>query len=146
MNDRNTPFGRDNDSWIIGANLRWELFDGMRRVSDRARAKALRDSAKEYLEQQRREVTFQVRESLLRMDETAKRLEVARASCLNADEGLRLIEKRFANSLAAIVEVLDAQTALNRARANLVETETDYALARARVLHTAGIFLEEVMK
>jgi outer membrane protein TolC len=146
MNDRNTPFSRDNDSWMVGANLRWELFDGMRRVSDRARAKALRDSAREYLEQQTREIALQVRESLLRRDEAAKRLEVARASCLNADEGLRLIEKRFANSLATMVEVLDAQTALNRSRVNLVETETGYALATAGVLHTAGIFLEEVMK
>ena len=146
MNDRNTPFGRDNDSWMVGANLRWELFDGTRRLNDRARAKALRDSAREYLEQQTREITLQVRESLLRRDEAAKRLEVARASRLNAEEGLRLIEKRFAGSLATMVEVLDAQTALNRTRVNVVETESDYALATARVLHAAGIFLEEVMK
>ncbi len=146
MNDRNAPFSHDNDSWIVGANLRWELFDGTRRFSDRARAQALRDSAREYLEQQRREIALQVRESLLRCDEAAKRLEVARASSLNAEEGLRLIEKRFASSLATMVEVLDAQTALNSARVNVVETEADYALATARVLHAAGIFLEEVMK
>ncbi len=146
LNDRNTPFSRDNDSWAIGANLRWELFDGMRRVNDRARAKALQDSAREYLEQQTREITLQVRESLLRREEAAKRLEVSRASYLNAEEGLRLIEKRFAGSLATMVEVLDAQTALNTSRVNLVETQTGYALATAKVWHTAGVFLEEVMK
>jgi outer membrane protein TolC len=146
MNDRNTPFSRDNDSWAVGANLRWELLDGMRRVSDRARAKELRDSVREYVEQQTREITLQVRESFLRRDEAMKRLEVARASCLNAEEGLRLIEKRFAGSLATMVEVLDAQTALNTSRVNLVETQTGYALATAKVWHTAGVFLEEVMK
>lgn len=146
LNDRNTPFSRDNDSWVVGANLRWELFDGMRRANDRARAKALHDSAREYLEQQTREITLQVRESLLRREEAAKRLEVARASYLNAEEGLRLIEKRFSGSLATMVEVLDAQTALNTARVNLMETQTGYALATAKVWHTAGVFLEEVMK
>jgi outer membrane protein TolC len=29
MNDRDLPFGRDNDSWLAGVNLRWELFDGL---------------------------------------------------------------------------------------------------------------------
>jgi outer membrane protein len=146
MNDRDTPFSRDNDAWIVGANLRWELFDGMRRVSDRARAKALHNSARQYQEQQTKEIALQVRESLLRRDEAVKKLQVARSACLTAEEGLRLIEKRFAGSLATLVEVLDAQTALNTARVNVVETEAGYLLATARVWHTAGIFLKEVMK
>ncbi len=146
MHDRTTPFSRDNDAWVVGANLRWELFDGARRFAERARSEALRNSVREYLEQRTREVALHVRESLLRRDEAAKRRNVARASCLHAEEGVRLITKRFANSLATMVEVLDAQTALNRARANLVENETDYALATAMVWHAAGIFLKEVMK
>jgi outer membrane protein len=146
MNDRDIPFGRDNDGWIVGANLRWELFDAMRRFDERARSRALRNSAREYLEQQKKEIALQVRESLLRRDEAAKRLEVARASYADAEEGLRLITKRYTNSLATLVEVLDAQTALNRARVNVVENETGYALATARIWHAAGIFLKEVMK
>jgi outer membrane protein TolC len=146
MNDRDLPFGRDNDAWIAGANLRWELFDGFRRGDERARVKALESSARENLEQKTREAAFQVRESLLRREEAEKRLAVARASFLDAEEGVRLITKRFANSLSTLVEVLDAQTALNRARSSVVENETGYALATARVWFNAGIFLQEVMK
>jgi outer membrane protein TolC len=146
MNDRDIPFGRDNDAWIAGVNLRWELFDGSRRLDERARARSLESSARETLEQYRKEVALQVRESLLRREETAQRLAVARSACREAEEGVRLITKRFANSLATLVEVLDAQTALNRARAGVVENETGYALATARVWFSAGIFLQEVMK
>jgi len=146
MNDRDVPFSRDNDSWIAGANLRWELFDGLRRFDERARARSLESSAREYLEYQRREVVFQVKESLLRREEAEKRLALARASLRDAEEGVRLVAKRFANSLATLVDVLDAQTALNRARASMVENETGYALATARVWYNAGIFLREVMK
>jgi outer membrane protein TolC len=146
MNDRDLPFGRDNDAWIAGANLRWELFDGLRRFDERARARSLESSAREYREQQAKEVTFQVRESLLRRAEAEKKLAVARASRLDAEEGVRLITKRFSNSLATLVEVLDAQTSLNRSRASVVEHETGYALATARVWFSAGIFLREVMK
>jgi outer membrane protein TolC len=146
MNDRDVPFSRDNDSWIAGANLRWELFDGLRRFDERARARSLESSAREYLEYQQREVVFQAKESLLRREEAEKRLALARASLRDAEEGVRLVAKRFANSLATLVDVLDAQTALNRARASMVENETGYALATARVWYNAGIFLREVMK
>jgi outer membrane protein TolC len=146
MNDRDLPFGRDNDSWIAGVNLRWELFDGFRRCDERARARSLENSARETLAYQQREVAFQVRESLLRLDEAEKRRSVARSALADAEESARLVSKRFANSLATLVDVFDAQTAVNRARAAAVETDAGYALATARVWYRAGIFLQEVMK
>ena len=146
MNDRDLPFGRDNDSWIAGVNLRWELFDGLRRFDERARARSLESSARESLAYQQREVAFQVRESLLRLDEAEKRQMVAQASLNDAEESVRLVTKRFTNSLATLVDVLDAQSALNRARASVVENDAGYALATARVWYSAGIFLQEVMK
>jgi len=146
MNDRDLPFGRDNDSWGAGVNLRWELFDGFRRGDERARARSLENSARETLAYHQREVVFQVRESLLRLDEAEKRRSVARLALADAEESARLVAKRFANSLATMVDVFDAQTAVNRARAAVVETDAGYALATARVWYRAGIFLQEVMK
>jgi outer membrane protein len=146
MNDRDLPFARDNDSWVAGVNLRWELFDGLRRFDERARARSLESAARESLAYRQREVAFQVRESLLRLDEAEKRLAVARASLNDAEESERLVTKRFANSLATLVDVLDTQSALNRARASVVENDAEYALATARVWYSAGIFLQEVMK
>ncbi len=146
MNDRDIPFGRDNDSWIAGVNLRWELFDGLRRFDERARARSLESSARESLIDRQREVAFQVRESLLRRDEAEKRLTVARAALNDAEESERLVRKRFINSLATLVDVLDTQSALNRARASVVDNDAEYALATARVWYSAGIFLQEVMK
>jgi outer membrane protein TolC len=146
MNDRDLPFGRDNDSWIAGVTLRWELFDGLRRFDEHARARSLENSARESLAYQQREVSFQVRESLLRLDEAEKRLMVARSSLADAEESVRLVTKRFSNSLATLVDVLDSQSAVNRARASLVDNDAGYALATARVWYSAGIFLQEVMK
>lgn len=146
MNDKNTPFGRDNDSWMVGATLRWEAFDGFRRVNERDRARAFKNMVQEHLEHYREELAYQVTEAYLRREETGKRLEISRHAVLEAAEGLRLVEKRFENSLATLVDLLDAQTSLNRARANLVETEAAYALATAGVYHAAGIFLKEGME
>ncbi len=146
MNDHDIPFGRDNDAWIVGANLRWELFDGLRRSAEVGKARAMQQSAAEYLENYRKEVALQVEESYLRREEAAKRLEVARNSVRDSAEGARLISRRFENALATMVELLDAQTAVDRARAEMIENESNYALATARLYSAAGVFMKEVVK
>lgn len=146
MNDRDVPFGRDNDGWTVGVSLRWELFDGMRRWNEKEKAEAQRNAAAQYLEDSRKEVALQVEEARLRRMEAEKRLEVARHSVADADEMVRLLSRRFENSLATMVELLDAQTAFNRARVELVENESSFAAATARIYRAAGLFLKEVMK
>ena len=143
-NDRDIPFGRDNDAWTAGVNVHWEIFDGMRRRNEVGKARELRNSAAEYLESYRREVLLQVTESGLNRDEAAKRLEVARHAVQDAEEGVRLVRKRFEGSLATMVELLDAETALTRSRALVTESESDLALATARLYLAAGILLKEV--
>jgi len=144
MNDRDVPFGRDNDSWLVGATLRWELFDGGGRASGKERALALQSAAGEYLHEQRTEAGLQVAESYLRREEIGKRLEVARHAVLEAEEALRLVKKRYENSISLLVELLDVQTVLNRARGEVAELEAEHALAWARLHHVSGTLLKEI--
>jgi outer membrane protein TolC len=131
---------------MVGASLRWEIFDGFQRCNKKGKAEALAGAASEYLENFRKDVALQVEESRLRREEAAKRLEVALHSVQDSEEVVRLISRRFENSLATFVELLDAQTALNDARARLIGNESDYALATARLFNTTGTFLKEVMR
>jgi outer membrane protein TolC len=146
MNAKDTPFGSDNDSWVAGISLKWQLFDGFKRNREKDRAVAARSAAAELLESRAREVRYRVRESSMRLEEMGKRLEVVRHSLEDAVETVRLLTKRFDNSLATMVELLDAQTALNQVRAGLVESEANYNLAGGNVYYTAGIFMKEMLK
>jgi outer membrane protein TolC len=144
MNDHAIPFGRENDSWMVGATLRWKLFEGGRTGNEADRASALKSSEMEYLAEQRQAIGLQVTETYLRREELGKRLEVARQSVLEAEETVRLLTKRFENSLALIVELLDAQTILNRARGNVAELEAEHAKSWARLLFVSGSLLKEI--
>lgn len=144
MNDKNSAFGRDHDAWMVGLSLRWNIFDGFRTWHGSGQAQASRSAANELLEQTRKEVSYQVHEAWLRRIEAEKRREVARSAVASADEATRLLAKRFDNALASMVELLDAQSALNQARANLVESDANLMLATGRLYHVAGIFLKEV--
>lgn len=146
LNDHRNPFRPENDSWMAGVTLRWNLFDGFRRENRHEQASASRAASAELLEQTRREVLYQVKESILRQQEAEKRHEVARSSVAAAQEAARLLSRRFENALATMVELLDAQSALNQARAGLVESDAGRYLAAGRVWYAAGIFVQEVQK
>lgn len=146
LNAKDVPFTSDNDAWSAGVSLKWQLFDGFRRGSEHKRAVSGQSAARELLESTSKDVRYQVRESYARRDEAGKRLEVVRNSVLDAGETVRLLTKRYENSLATMVELLDAQTALNQARASLAEAETGYALAGGRIYYMTGTFVKEMLK
>ena len=146
VNDRDLPLGWDKDSWNVGVNLRWELFDGSRRAHAKQKAELSRQAAAALLENERREVALQVTESVLRREEAGLRLESARAALLAAEEGRRLITLRFENGLSSMVELMDADAALNRSRANLVQVENGFLGSTGEIYYQAGVFLKEVMR
>lgn len=146
MNDKNSPFGREHDSWMAGAAFSWNIFDRLQTWHGTAAAKASRAAAGELLEDTRRQIAFQVHQASLKQTEARKHLEVARATVAAAQETVRLVSRRFENSLATIVEMLDAQNALHNARATLVEYELSYALSIGQLYHVAGIFLKEALQ
>lgn len=144
MNDRNSPFGNDRDAWLVGVTLRWNIFDRLQGYHGSRQAKALHAAASEQVEQSRKEVAYQVREAWFRLQEARKRNEVASSAMQLAEEANRLLSRRFENALANMVELLDARTALNQARANQVESEAELTFATGNLYYSAGIFLKEV--
>lgn len=146
LNAKDAPFTSDNDAWSAGVSLKWRLFDGFRRGSEQKRAVSDQSAAREMLDSETKEVRYQLKESYLRREEAGKLLEVARHAVQDAGETVRLLAKRYENSLATMVELLDAQTALNQTRASLVEAEAGYAVAGGRVYYMTGTFVKEMLK
>lgn len=146
LNAHDAPFTSDNDSWTAGVALKWNLFDGFQSTSEHKRAAAAQAAARERLESTSKDVRYQLKESYLRRDEAGQHLEIAKHAVADAEETVRLLAKRYENSLSTMAELLDAQTALNQARANLVETEADYAFAGGRIYYMTGTFVKEMLK
>jgi outer membrane protein TolC len=146
LNAKDAPFTSDHDAWSAGVSLKWQIFDGFRTNSERKQALFSQSAAREMLETTTKDVRYQLKESYIRRDEAGKRLEVSRHAVVDAEETVRLLTKRYENSLATLVELLDAQSALNQTRANQVETEAGYALAGGRVYYMTGTFVKEMLK
>ena len=67
-----------------------------------------------------------------------ERLKLAGQAIQDAHETLRISKLRLENQVGLALEVLQAQTALAQARANLLTAIADYNLAQARLLHATG--------
>ncbi|MDH4100255.1 MAG: TolC family protein [Nitrospirota bacterium] len=144
LDDRDIPFGSDGQHWMVGATLRWEAFDGFRRRAEMAKAHEARTMLREHLEAYRKEVAFRVNEAWLRMTDADQRMEIADKAMAEAEEGNRLVAKRFENSLTTMADLLDAQASLDEARATRVQAEKDRSLAIATVWYSAGLLMGQL--
>jgi len=141
MDGRDGVFSPDNHAWKVGVGLKWNLFDGFRREAAVARSSAESGRAKAYYRGAQDYAAFQVTRAYLGVKEAGKRVEIARSAAAAAEEGTRLIKARYENQLARMVDLLDAQSALNAARADLVKAENDLRQSRAELLFASGTLL-----
>ncbi|MGE5662744.1 MAG: TolC family protein, partial [Deltaproteobacteria bacterium] len=87
------------------------------------------------------QAAFEVTRAYLSVDEATRRAEIARAALAAAEEGSRLVKARYENQRARMIDLLDAQGALDAARADLVASENDVRRARADLEYASGTLL-----
>ncbi len=144
FNDHRAPFGAEGESWQLAAFLRWELFDGTKREHERSKAKYQIAETEEHLTGLKKAVSFKVYEAFLTAREAAKNAELARSALKTAEEGKRLVEERYNNSLSPFVDLLDSQVSLDHARASAISRENDSRLAVVNLGYESGTILKDL--
>ncbi|HNQ02246.1 MAG TPA: TolC family protein, partial [Syntrophales bacterium] len=143
-NDPANLFGGSGDSWQVSAFLRWNLFDGAKREHERSMAKHRARQAREALLGIRKAAAYGLYQARLGVEEARANLELAREALKTAEEGTRLVQMRYENSFSPIVDVLDSQVALDRARAGLVARENEYRVAVLNLGWESGTILQDL--
>jgi len=138
-NDPDIPFGTAGTSYMVGLGVTWRLFDGFRTRSAEAQAEAGARQAESFLAAMTKEARFRVRESWLRLQEAQSGIAIAESALTAAQEGMRLVRVRYENGLAPMVTLLDAQSALNRARSDAARAHSGVSSALGELLFRAGM-------
>jgi outer membrane protein TolC len=139
-----SPFSADNRSWKVAVGLTWNLFDGLRREAEVGKAVADRRRAEANDRGMRDQAAFEAAQAELGVKEATLRAEIARTALASAEEGVRLLKARYENRLGRMVDLLDAQTALDAARAARIRSENDVRFSRAQRLYASGGLLSQV--
>ena len=80
-------------------------------------------------------------QAYLSVIDAESRVAIAREAVAAAEEGGRLIRARYENQLSKMIDVLDAQSALDGARAGQVRAVNDTRQARADLEFATGTLL-----
>lgn len=120
--------GAQQSSWLIGAEVRVNVFRGF---ADKARMAVASQSqlrAGAERERMQRRIELDVRASLAQLAAARARDEAGRAALAQAHESQRIIRDRYESGLATITDVLRAAEATLNAESRATSAETDVIL------------------
>jgi outer membrane protein TolC len=130
--------GGDAKSWTVMAVLQWNLFDGLVTRSKVKEALATSSKMKSLEEQTRSAVQLQVRQAYYNMSASLDRITATASSVQEAEEGLRIVQKRYETGMTSFVDVLGAENSLIRARTHALQAVYDNNVAQAELKLATG--------
>jgi outer membrane protein TolC len=130
--------GDDAKSWAVMAVLQWNLFDGLVTRSKVKEALAVSNRMKSLEEQTRSAVQLQVRQAYYNLAASGDRIAATASSVQEAEEGLRIVQKRYETGMTTFVDILGAENALIRARTNALQAFYDNNMAQAELKLAIG--------
>ena len=145
LNSKDYPLGADGKGYLAGIGVSWTFDTGLttlrraqanleRRASLQERLKLLKDSA-----------VFDLDRSYAEYENALDMLRSAEERIKSSQEVLRVMELRYRNGLARMVDILDVQTELDKARLEKVQAMNACHKAYMDILYNAG-FVEEVRR
>jgi outer membrane protein TolC len=138
-NDPDHVFGGDGDSYTLMAVASWKIFDGgasWARLSRSRREEAAAKAQKLGYEQK---VEFEIREAGQAIEEARARLAVTAEAVGAAERAHTILEERFAQGVARMTDLLDAETMLNETRLRELEARFEVQKSLRGYLFVVGL-------
>ncbi len=132
------PFHGAEQSYLVGAAVELNVFDGFRTRAGLARASADLVAAQAEADKLGSKLRLDMTESLLNEQEACERVEVTEKSLANAEEAFRITEERYKQGAADITELMAAQVGLIATRTRRVAAQYDSLIARVNVERAGG--------
>ncbi len=142
LNDRDNPFGADGRGYLLGLGLTWKFDLGLTTLkkaeAELKRASSLKDKY-QYLKEN---ITLQLEKAYADYLNALQKLKSAEARIVSSEEVLRIMKIRYQNGLVKILDLLDAQTELDKARFERIEALKEVYESYAELLFASGLIKE----
>jgi outer membrane protein TolC len=141
FNDRNTAWGTEGESWTVGGLFQFNFFDGLSSTYKVKETNAVLKRLTSQQEELMHSIELEVREAFFRMEEADERVKVTNEAMTQAEESLRIVEDRYKTGLSRMVEVLDNETALTKAKRNHLYALCDLKVACGQLDLARGVII-----
>jgi outer membrane protein len=137
--DVETPgTSKTEKSYQAAVALNWDFFDGFATDSRNAAAQARLVRAQESYDGLKRNLAAEVHQSLLTYQEAIVAVEVAERAVESATENLKLTQQKYNVGSATILDLIDAQVQLQRAKNQNVTALAAVRVAEAGIRRVSG--------
>jgi len=103
-------------SYMIGANLRWNIFSGFSKVGKSMEARADLNKARSMQENHRFEQENRVRQAIRALEYAEQELELTEESIRQSTEDVKIRSNRYAQGMESTTDLLEAETKLAEAK------------------------------
>lgn len=136
------------DQYQLGLNLQWRLFDGGAARAGAEQAEKDQEIAETQFANLRNQIRFAVEQAYFQLRSNKNNIATNTKGVRLAEESLRLARLRFQSGVGTQTEVIDAQTALTRARgdrlSSIIEYNQSYADLTRQVSNTPDNGLQDL--
>jgi outer membrane protein len=129
--NKETFIGKDGSNWSVFLGAKFTPFDGGATGARLARARAEQQAAEQVGELMRQSAGLDVRKAWYALEAARQRVDIATAAVAQARSALSIVEDRYKEGMATVVELLSAQTALTASRTREISARRDVLLGRA---------------
>lgn len=120
---------RGDNTWSVTGQLTWQLWDGGRRFANTDRAQANRDAAREKYQNTLNQARAELLSAQAAWQAASLQYQAATAGLKSARATERIQSDRFDNGRISAADLVDAEAALARARADHTSALADWWLA-----------------
>ncbi len=128
--------------WNAGLELRWTLFDGLRREREMARAKAEKKAAEAGIDALRDQISNEVWAAYTNMQTALRQQQASAALLASSSEAYDATRESYGYGVRNIIDVIAAQKALAQARSEDVFARTQLLLQSATLAFRTGDLIQ----
>ncbi|MEW6685611.1 MAG: TolC family protein [Candidatus Edwardsbacteria bacterium] len=136
---KNNEMWKAHDSWSVGLNLNFHLFDGLLTEANIREAKARKRIAENTYQETRLTIISEVKKAYLELLQSKEKINLTKETIKQAEEDYRLTQERYRLGSASLLELLTSQVSLTQARQGEIEALCDYQIAKAQLERAVGL-------
>jgi outer membrane protein len=130
----------DDDFFLASLVLQWDLFAGLQRDSRIQQSRIDREIIARQRDETQQLITLEIIERYFDFEASAERIKANRAELTALKKAFEIIQKKYAEGQANLLEFIDARTSLTQAERNLILTRYDHLIKYAALERSACMY------
>ncbi len=132
-------FSEEYDYWMASLVLKWNLFNGFQDKAKAEQSQFEKAELESKLLELQRKIVLQVTETYKSYEITKKNLESAALREKSSTAAFEIVQKKYNEGMASMIEFIDARGSLTRSRLNKVLTQFDLFIKIAELEKVSSV-------